>query len=223
MEICDVKLVSFFYGGDAIKLLLRNVPQLVEVSISSRQVSFGQCDFHHQLEVFRLRGFVLNNEKHVLPTYVNLKHLELRLKERDSCCLLQLRAFMKACPYLHKLVLKFARTISLGYRRKMEIKQAPKYSHKFLREVEVVEYHDRTGDFQLVKYLLENAVELKKLVIHPVGEWYSRLRMLRKYGTRDTEEEREQATERLKELVPSTLEFICRLEQPAFYISDCDQ
>ncbi|XP_004305029.1 PREDICTED: F-box/FBD/LRR-repeat protein At5g53840-like [Fragaria vesca subsp. vesca] len=223
MEICDVKLVSFFYGGDAIKLLLRNVPQLVEVSISSRQVSFGQCDFHHQLEVFRLRGFVLNNEKHVLPTYVNLKHLELGLKERDNCCLLQLRAFMKACPYLHKLVLKFARTISLGYRRKMEIKQAPKYSHKFLREVEVVEYHDRTGDFQLVKYLLENAVELKKLVIHPVGEWYSRLRMLRKYGTRDTEEEREQATERLKELVPSTLEFICRLEQPAFYISDCDQ
>ncbi|KAL6132628.1 hypothetical protein ACLB2K_064868 [Fragaria x ananassa] len=132
MEICNVKLVSFFYGGDAIKLLLRNVPQFVEVSISSRQVSFGQCDFHHQLEVFRLRGFVL------------------------------------------------ARTISLGYRRKMEIKQAPKYSHKLLRVVEVAEYHDRTGDFQLIKCLLENAVELKSLLIHPVGKWYSRLRMLRK-------------------------------------------
>ncbi|KAL6142958.1 hypothetical protein ACLB2K_061233 [Fragaria x ananassa] len=79
----------------------------------------------------------------------------------------------------------------------MEIKQAPKFSHKFLRVVEVEEYHDRTGDFQLVRYLLENVVELKSLVIHPVRAWYSPKRMLKKYGGPDTEEEKEQATDRL--------------------------
>ncbi|XP_004305027.1 PREDICTED: F-box/FBD/LRR-repeat protein At5g56420-like [Fragaria vesca subsp. vesca] len=141
IEICDVKLVSFIYGGGGINLLLKNVPQLVEVSISSRRVSFGQCGSHHQLEVFRMRGFVLNNEKHVLPTYVNLKYLELGLKERDSCCLLQLMSFMEASPYLHKLL---ETTISRFYRREMEVKQAPNYSHQFLRVVEVTEYVSRS-------------------------------------------------------------------------------
>nr|XP_011466329.1 PREDICTED: putative FBD-associated F-box protein At5g56440 [Fragaria vesca subsp. vesca] len=216
IEICDVKLVTFIYGGGGINLLLKNVPQLVEVSISSRRVSFGQCGSHHQLEVFRLRGFVLNNEKHVLPTYVNLKYLELGLKERDSCCLLQLMSFMEASPYLHKLVLKLETTISRSYRREMEVKQAPNYSHQFLRVVEVTDYHGRTSDLELVRYLIENAVELKELLMHPVRRWFSRERIRFRMGNREEverieKEERKQATQQLKELVPSSLEFICRL------------
>ena len=58
IEICDVNLVSFIYGGDEINLLLRNVPQLVEVSISSHRLSFGDCI--SQLKVLRLRGYVVS-------------------------------------------------------------------------------------------------------------------------------------------------------------------
>ncbi|XP_004292956.1 PREDICTED: F-box/LRR-repeat protein At3g58900-like [Fragaria vesca subsp. vesca] len=211
IEICDVNLVSFSYGGEEIKLLLRNVPQLVEVSISSRRLSVGQCDSQlSQLEVFRLSKFVLNNDEHVFPTYVNLKHLELGLKERDHSCLLQLASFMRASPYLHKLVLKLSATISSCYFGDLEIKQAPKHSRQYLRVVEVAGYHGRISDFELVRYLIENAVELEKLVIHPVRGWYSY--NSRSIAERKEKKERKQATQQLKELVlPSTFEFICRL------------
>ena len=108
--------------------------------------------------------------------------------------------------------MQLARTISVRYRREMEIKQTPKYSHQFLKVVEVVEYHGRTGDFELVKYLIQNAAALEKLIIHPVQEWYPDERFMIKNGHhRNMEEKRRRASKQLKELVPSTLEFICRL------------
>ncbi|KAM5565065.1 putative FBD-associated F-box protein [Rosa sericea] len=226
IEICDVnQLVSFIYVGDEINLLLKNVPQLVEVSISSRRLSFKECHSQRevvksqlevvksQLEVLRLNNFVLYNGKHVFPTFVNLKHLELGFKEVDDCCLLQLASSMRASPFLHKLVLKLAKVISIYYSREMQIKQAPKCSHEYLRVVEVAEYHGRTSDFELVMYLIENAVELEKLVIHPVGTWYSYDRRMQydRNAEREEKAERKQATQQLKEQMPSTLDFICRL------------
>ncbi|PRQ27170.1 putative FBD domain-containing protein [Rosa chinensis] len=110
-------------------------------------------------------------------------------------------------------LMQLAKVISIYYSREMQIKQAPKCSHEYLRVVEVAEYHGRTSDFELVMYLIENAVELEKLVIRPVGTWYSYDRRMQYDGNAEREEkaERKQATQQLKEQMPSTLDFICRL------------
>ena len=86
--------------------------------------------------------------------------------------------------------MQLSATISSCYFGDLEIKQAPKHSHQYLRVVEVAEYHGRTSDFELVRYLIENAVELEKLVIHPVREWYSYDRRYQ-YGSRSIAERKE--------------------------------
>ena len=96
------------------------------------------------------------------------------------------------------------------HERQMEIKQAPKYSHQFLRIVEVAEYHGRISDFELVRYLIENAVELQELVIHPVRQWYSREHiwfnhiLSKEKGKKIEKWKRKQAIQQLKELVPAS-------------------
>lgn len=172
VEICDTNLVSFVYYGDEINLIVKNVPLLVEVSICESchndyiQVAFTQLSSClSQLEILKLIDVILPYERNsVFPIFTNLKHLELRFDEDDDCIPLHLSSFIKASPFLHKLVLEL---YPLTNRREIEFKQAAKCSHDYLRVVEIFGYHGRTSDCELVKFLTEIAVNLEKMVTDP--------------------------------------------------------
>lgn len=215
IEIHDANLVSFTYVGyNTINLVLRNVPLLVEVSISYSfskdyiSTAFAQLSCCvSQLEVLELRPRKLERKYFVFPMLVNLKHLELSFEVDDVCCVLQLACFIKACPYLRKLVLKLQH-FDVSNRREGIIKQAAKYSHYYLRVVEVEEYFGRTSDFELVSYLVENAVGLEKIVMLPM-----RIRYIHKQVEKVFEFERvkRDAWRQLEEKVPSTVQLVCEL------------
>ncbi|VVA32351.1 PREDICTED: F-box/LRR-repeat [Prunus dulcis] len=223
IEICDANLVSLSYVGNEISLLLRNVPLLVEVSISEDcicnnfiEVAFTQLSCClSQLEILKLTDQIVPYKRdHIFPILANLKHLEIIFEEDNVCGLLQLTSFFRASPCLHRLVL-YLQKISLNevdicvrneysemdytksMRRKIKYKKA-KCSHNYLKIVELVGYDGHTSDFELVKYLAKTAVKLEKIVIkgEEEGPW-------RKMA-------RDVAMHRLKEKVPSTIEFVYR-------------
>nr|XP_028945228.1 putative F-box/FBD/LRR-repeat protein At4g13965 [Malus domestica] len=125
IEICDANLLSLDYEGSAINMLVSNVPLLVEVSISmsldfavdgddgeiyfkSVEVPFTQLSCClSQLEVLKLdTEGAMYNRNHLFPVLTNLKHLELRVKADDRWAPCRLTSFMKASPFLQRLVLK---------------------------------------------------------------------------------------------------------------------
>ncbi|ONH95420.1 hypothetical protein PRUPE_7G069300 [Prunus persica] len=114
IEICDANLVSLSYVGNEISLLLRNVPLLVEVSISEDcicnnfiEVAFTQLSCClSQLEILKLTDQIVPYKRdHIFPILANLKHLEMIFEEDNVCGLLQLTSFFRASPCLHRLVL----------------------------------------------------------------------------------------------------------------------
>lgn len=98
-----------------------------------------------------------------------------------------------------------------------EIQQkADNFSHHYLRVVELQGYCHTSSDFELVMYLIENAVELKKLVIppDPIRDMYYYDRLAKAKSTEVKTEEkaiRKLARRQLREKVPSTIELVCHL------------
>ncbi|KAH0969770.1 hypothetical protein GBA52_028366 [Prunus armeniaca] len=178
VEIHDANLVSLIYYGPKINLLLRNVSRLTEVSINYLPPVRMIEDFSQlflccsQLEVLKLDTTWLYEEDHTFLKLPNLTHLELEFAAEDNCSLLKLASFLEASPNLQKLVLEF--------------NHSP-------RVVELRDYRGRTSDFKLVIYLVENALELEKIVIGPLK--YPHLVMKREQ--REVDHARQQLQEKL--------------------------
>ncbi|KAK9903017.1 hypothetical protein M0R45_001358 [Rubus argutus] len=97
-----------------------------------------------------------------------------------------------------------------------EIQQkADNFSHHCLRVVEPQGYCHTSSDFKLVMYLIENAVELKKLVIppDPIRDMYyhDRLAKAKSREVNTEERARKLARHQLREKVPLTIELVCHL------------
>lgn len=97
-----------------------------------------------------------------------------------------------------------------------EIQQkADNFSHHCLRVVELQGYCHTSSDFELVMYLIENAVELKKLVIppDPIRDmyYYDRLAKAKSTEVKTEEKARKLARRQRREKVPSTIELVCHL------------
>ncbi|CAN6586494.1 unnamed protein product [Malus baccata var. baccata] len=216
IEICDANLVSFTHVGCEINMLLRNVPLLVEVcdySYKSIQDAFTQLSCCiSKLEILKLNGLLFQERNCVFPILENLKHLELKFQANDAFILLQLASFIKASPYLHKLVLEL---YPLCERREMRFKKPSKCSHRYLKVVEIVGYDGRASDFEIVKFLIQNAVELGKIVIDPTDpiepHYCFPMHRIKKTVEEVVREEkaRNLARQQLIEEVPSTIEFVC--------------
>ncbi|CAL8996026.1 unnamed protein product [Prunus brigantina] len=222
VEIHDANLVSLIYYGPKINLLLRNVSRLTEVSINYLPPVRMIEDFSQlflccsQLEVLKLDTTWLYEEDHTFLKLPNLTHLELEFAAEDNCCLLKLASFLEASPNLQKLVLEEDNVIfhfflvQLSGTRSLfiptpsgeiEIKEASNCSHHSLRVVELRDYRGRTSDFKLVIYLVENALELEKIVIGALK--YPHLVMKRE------QREVDHATQQLQEKLPKRIQFVC--------------
>ncbi|CAN6564089.1 unnamed protein product [Malus baccata var. baccata] len=180
IEISGANIVSFIYCGPIRDLSLNNVPLLVEVY----------------------------NQNHAFPAFSNLKHLEL-LVDADYCLSLgRLASFMKAAPDLRSLVL------GLGFRTSDEdmavLEEVSKQPHHCLKLVEMAGYRGHKCCVKHVRYLVKNAVALKKIVINPVRFW-GWPRGFDSNALLENEEEnaRDHAIQHLKKKVPSSVEFVC--------------
>ncbi|KAM5551200.1 F-box/LRR-repeat protein [Rosa sericea] len=174
IEICDApKLVSLIYhgesGGENVNsFLIRNVPLLVEVSILTEWMeNFFKAGCLSQLEILRLYSSMRYEKYLQFPSLANLKYLELRVIAHDQCSLLQLTSIMKACPYLHKFVLQL-RHFTQAFGGNLKKMKATKSLNYYLKVVEMAGYRGQTSDYEHVKYFIENAVALEKLIINPV-------------------------------------------------------
>ncbi|KAM7489469.1 hypothetical protein LguiB_026953 [Lonicera macranthoides] len=119
IEICNLtNLVRFGYRGPDMNLRLNNVPRLVELSISGRQIQQSMPDFlpkfsscFSQLETLELdvnQVVEFGGFRHVRPPeFPNLRKLVLKSKSIGDCdkCLLGYTSLIKASPLLQKFVL----------------------------------------------------------------------------------------------------------------------
>lgn len=97
----------------------------------------------------------------------------------------------------------------------MRFKKPSKCSHRYLKVVEIVGYDGRASDFEIVKFLIQNAVELEKIVIDPTDpiepHYCFPMHRIKKTVEEVVREEkaRNLARQQLIEEVPSTIEFVC--------------
>ncbi|PQQ14451.1 putative FBD-associated F-box protein [Prunus yedoensis var. nudiflora] len=210
IEICDANLVSFACKNSE-KVLLSNVPLLVEVSMSnlsnprafiellSRQLSC--CLSQLEILILNITG-ADHNPKHAFPILANLKHLELIVLADYRLALFHLTSFLKASPFLQRLVLKL--DFILLWEDLGEINKAVKCPHHSLKVVEIVGYRARASAVEHIMFLIKSAVALEKIVIDPLRRWVA--------GSEEFAEEanaREHAVQLVKKKLPSTVEFVC--------------
>ncbi|KAB2637608.1 F-box/LRR-repeat protein [Pyrus ussuriensis x Pyrus communis] len=191
IEIRDANLVSFMYAGRRVNWLLSNVPLLVEVCVDE-QLPFTQrsCCLS-QLEVLMLAiDGAMYYQNHVFPILSNLKHLELMVRANDYWVLCHLSEFIKASPYLERLVLKFYFPSSeLGEEKEKAAKCSP---HPNLKMVEVVGYRAHPPVGELVMHLMKNVAALEKIVIDPIRRWWCPIRSHPNETVRGVEEVKEE-------------------------------
>ncbi|KAM5561683.1 hypothetical protein ABKV19_022339 [Rosa sericea] len=237
IEICNADIVSFTYIGVAINLLLSNVPLLAEVSITELEIEsnnfFDSITVSVELPFTQLSCYLsqlkyltmdiseaVYNQDYVFPILANLKYLELICEPHYASALRYLTSFMKASPYLQRLVLKmniitsWLEEMGIGKTGMEEIvtteqmEAVAKCPHHELKVIEIVGYRARRFAAKHVILLLKNAVALEKLVIDPVRHRSRGPSMVKE----DIDEEmkaRNHAMKHLKKIVPSTVNFVC--------------
>ncbi|PRQ41693.1 putative F-box domain, FBD domain, leucine-rich repeat domain, L domain-containing protein [Rosa chinensis] len=221
IEIRDVNIVSLIYCGfRSTNLLISNVPLLSEVTVSKQcwQKDFIRVVFTQlscclsSIEILKLHiEGAAYNENPVLPLLANLKHLELLVAANYYRALHHLNNFLKASPYLQRLVLKLQlyqegpSCMEIG-----EIEKAADCPHNHLKVVEIVGYRAHTSGVEHVMHLIKNVVALEKIVIDPVRTW----RYPQGVDRPDTElvkevKARDHAKQYLEAKIPSAVEFVC--------------
>nr|XP_011465992.1 PREDICTED: F-box/FBD/LRR-repeat protein At4g26340-like [Fragaria vesca subsp. vesca] len=237
IEICNADIVSFTYIGVGIDLVLSNVPLLTEVSITELEIRSN--DFYNSIAISVELPFtqlscylsqlkcltmdiseVVYNQDYVFPMLANLKCLELICEPHYASALRYLTSFMKASPYLQRLVLKmniytsWLEEMGIGKTEMEEIvttkqlESVAKCPHDELKVIEIVGYRARRFAAKHVMLLLKNAVALKKLVIDPVRHRSRGLSMVKEIIDEEMKA-RNHAVKHLKKYVPSTVNFVC--------------
>ncbi|KAI5315017.1 PREDICTED: F-box/LRR-repeat [Prunus dulcis] len=160
-----------------------------------------------QLEILMLKITRADcNPKHVFPMLANLKHLELIVHADYRLALHHLTSFLKASPFLQRLVLKLDFIVSLEDIEK--IKKAAKCPHHYLKVVEIVGYRACAFAVDHILFLIKSATALEKIVIDPLRRWAYPYEP----GSEelaDEAEAREHAVQLIKTKLPSTVEFVC--------------
>ncbi|XP_071711999.1 LOW QUALITY PROTEIN: putative FBD-associated F-box protein At1g61330 [Rutidosis leptorrhynchoides] len=163
-------LVSFTFNSYSVDLHLAHLPKLKEVKLGLvsmninnvfSQMSFGALSLQSlSLSVNHLEGYNILPES--VPKLLNLKKLRLSYDGDGDDCLLYLAFMMNACPNLENFCLKPSWTSTTISKKKARCATNP---HKNLKLVEIVEYKGRKCDYEVAAYIIQTAVELKKIVI----------------------------------------------------------
>ncbi|CAI9088758.1 OLC1v1023180C1 [Oldenlandia corymbosa var. corymbosa] len=212
LTISDSNLVSL-KTTNGNRLRLKNVPMLVQVLVAGWSpslvvgvISWLSC-LWSQLQVLTIRARVSENDsKVVVPRLPKLKQFCLSALAYKDSSLIPFTSFIRASPNLEKFTLELD-WMSNTVRRRREHKRGVNFGLEQLKEVELRGCYGRTAEVELVEYLLENAVALRRIVVDPRSQPF--------YGvasTYDNPEEqrnaRKFAQHQLQNLVPSHVELV---------------
>ncbi|KAL3513834.1 hypothetical protein ACH5RR_026551 [Cinchona calisaya] len=216
LNVCSVNLVSL-KTTRAQKLLLKSVPMLANVyanglyhDIVGDVLPRLSCCLS-TLEVLAL-GFFYNEATQLkvwrseLPQLTTLKQLILNISARGGKSLLRLVSLIRAAPNLEKLVIKLNWVEEIN-RRRRKLKKAVNYPFHHLKVFELSGYYGRTCDLELIKYFVENAISLEKIIIDPRKPCGFE-RLLMDWEIKEHKVARAHAKERLKGLISSHVELV---------------
>ncbi|XP_055833619.1 FBD-associated F-box protein At2g26860-like isoform X2 [Solanum dulcamara] len=149
LKICDTNLVTLrTSAGEA--LLLKNVPMLVEFDLSQE-----------------------NLEHYNFPQLTKLKKLVFTTFGQKDLSLLGCMSIIRAAPQLKEFELHLMLTCSLQSNR--ECRKAIKCPLHHLKVVKLCGFYSGAVHLELVRYFLENAIALEKIIFDPRNPILSRV------------------------------------------------
>lgn len=186
IELYAENLEIVEYTGKGVRFSFIHVPKLAEVYLSfygessrvEESARYALCQIANSGNLPRLetlniplyQGTMLPEEVSALS---NIKYLVLNVSRCYSDDELHwLGYILKAFPLLNKLILTDFIPSSPKQLSDTSDTQLPKFIHENLRELEMNGYHGNRRQLQLVKYLVDNAVNLDLLVISALKKVY---------------------------------------------------
>ncbi|KAK9288063.1 hypothetical protein L1049_016509 [Liquidambar formosana] len=184
IEIDAENLVIFEYTGPLVCFSFKNVPKLAEAFLDFTGetrldgVTYALTKFASdlpQLETLYLLSILVMKTLKLPengPTFANIKQLMVTVypfHDEDQLCWISY--ILKAFPLLQKLQLNLFSPIFLKQPKDIE-RRLPECFHKHLTEVEINGFYGNQHEAVLLKYLLDNLVLLKAIVVSPRQKVY---------------------------------------------------
>lgn len=173
LKICDTNLVTLATSSSH-KLLLLNVPMLIEVEILGRATHFlddilpiVSCVLS-QLEVLKIHaddGLVYLG-KYKIPQLTMLKKFVLVLQAWDDTSFLDCTNVIEAAPQLTEFELNLLWI--KPKRSKRECRNVVSCPLHHLKVLSLYGYYGRTSELELVNYFLKNGIVLEKIIVDPL-------------------------------------------------------
>ncbi|KAG5563216.1 hypothetical protein RHGRI_005841 [Rhododendron griersonianum] len=200
VEFCAPKLVTFKYFGKPIRFM-GSLPLLAELDIMHDDdddddaicplVPFSS--YLSQIETLKLTMWLSEDYEEIprIPELTNLKNLILDVTNLYCSKFPSFTYLVEAAPSLHKLTFKLFSPIRSTAILSSTLAPRP---HECLKDVEIFGFCDQ----KLVMYLLQNAINLEKIICNP-------------YRERGESEEKEKARKcacQLREKLPSGFKLI---------------
>lgn len=153
-----------------------NLPFLSKLHIGGGygdQVTYALVAFSShlsQIETLGLEMYLQGNHEIQVPQLTNLEHLIVKIFDDER--LLGLTSLLEAAPSLRKFTLELRPYRSLVIRRRSLMVRRPKVlkprrPHRCLKDVEMFGFVGGASDLEIVMYLLQNTINLEKIVIDP--------------------------------------------------------
>lgn len=180
MELCANSLALFEYTGHFISFYFKNVPSLVSTFLNFTGDSkvdaglYALTDFVRdlpQLEELNLVS-ILTMKVIKLPknitAFTNIKKLVITVFPfDDEDRLLWMSYVLKAFPLLSKLQLNLFSPSFIKQSSEVEKVLLPECPHRHLQRVEINGFYGNRHEVDLLKYLIDNLVELEVLEVGP--------------------------------------------------------
>ncbi|XP_057467197.1 F-box/FBD/LRR-repeat protein At1g13570-like [Actinidia eriantha] len=184
MELCAKNLVLFEYTGHLISFYFKIVPRLADCFLNftgdsrldgatyamTRFISdLPQLKTLNLLSVLAMKMLKLPE---TVPTFTNIKQLVLTIfpfDDEDKLCWISY--VLKAFPLLQKLQLNLFCPSFIKQPKEIE-RVLPECPHSHVGELEINGFYGNQHEEELLKYLLDNLVELKVLVVSPCQKVY---------------------------------------------------
>ncbi|KAK3033344.1 hypothetical protein RJ639_034394 [Escallonia herrerae] len=172
INISAVNLQSFKCIGPEMSVSFENFPRLVEASFGAGFSKYVVHNFRQlSASLSRLKSLVMEIDflddiglMH-MPVLSHLKYLELIVDIPSDESLLYFAPFIRASPFLHRLVVKVDWDGNSMCDSMREPKDCP--PHRCLKVVELLGYAGNPGDNEFAMYVMKSAVSLEKIVIDP--------------------------------------------------------
>ncbi|KAA8528152.1 hypothetical protein F0562_035597 [Nyssa sinensis] len=178
IEIYAKNLVTFEYTGHLITFCFKVAPRLAEAfmnftgksrldgvtySLTRFASDLPQLETLNLLSVLAMKILKLPED---VPTFTNIKQLVLTVYPfDDEDKLYWISYILKAFPLLHKLQLNLFCPSFIKQQKEIE-RILPECPHRHLTELEVNGFYGNQHEVDLMKYLLDNLVELEVLVTY---------------------------------------------------------